>query len=82
MTKVLVTTGGIYGIRCQASAVENAIPRYAALKSNKLKKLNQTWYSPKYQSKHTYPEVFKWFEEEGLKNIKSMEAQVSVKGQK
>ena len=27
------------------------------------------WYSPKYQSKHTHWEVFRWFEEEGFKAV-------------
>lgn len=28
------------------------------------------WYSPKYQWKHTWPEVFQWFDEEGFTDIK------------
>src|SRR5262249_3597398 len=27
------------------------------------------WYSPEYQSKHTYEEVFRWFEDVGLENL-------------
>ncbi len=27
------------------------------------------WYTPKYQWKHTYPEVFSWFKEAGFENI-------------
>jgi hypothetical protein len=38
------------------------------------------WYSPTYQSKHTYPEVFKWFEEENLKEIKPLDYSVSMTG--
>ena len=40
------------------------------------------WYSPKYQSKHRYPEVFSWFKEAGLKNIELLEPPVAVRGQK
>lgn len=40
------------------------------------------WYSPKYQWKHTYPEVTNWFNEIGLKNIKIMEMPISVSGEK
>lgn len=38
------------------------------------------WYSPKFQSKHTYPEVFAWFEEAGLENIRVLPNPVSVAG--
>ena len=37
------------------------------------------WYSPKYQSKHSYPEVFKWFKESGLTDIEILDTPVSVK---
>ena len=40
------------------------------------------WYSPKYQSKHTYPEVFAWFKEAGLKELDLLEFPVSVRGRK
>ncbi len=40
------------------------------------------WYSPKYQSKHTYPEVFKWFKESRLTDIEILDTPVSVKGRK
>jgi 2-polyprenyl-3-methyl-5-hydroxy-6-metoxy-1,4-benzoquinol methylase len=40
------------------------------------------WYSPKYQSKHTYEEVFRWFESEGLSNMRVLEQSVSLRGQK
>jgi len=40
------------------------------------------WYSPKYQSKHTYSEVFRWFKDAGLENIEIMDSAVSVKGRK
>jgi SAM-dependent methyltransferase len=38
------------------------------------------WYSPKYQSKHTYPEVFAWFEEAGLEKIRVLPFPVGVSG--
>jgi len=40
------------------------------------------WYSPQYQSKHTYEEVFGWFESEGLVNNRVMSFPVGVSGQK
>ncbi len=38
------------------------------------------WYSPRFQSRHTYPEVFSWFEEAGLSRIRILPTQVSVQG--
>jgi len=38
------------------------------------------WYSPQYQSKHTYPEVFEWFEEAGLHNIRVHAQPVALSG--
>lgn len=40
------------------------------------------WYSPKYQSKHTYEEVFRWFEACGLESLRVLEQTVSVRGRK
>ena len=40
------------------------------------------WYSPKYQSKHTYPEVARWFESEGLSRIRLLDVPVAVSGMK
>lgn len=36
------------------------------------------WYSPWYQSKHTYEEVFRWFEDCGLENLRVIEQPISV----
>jgi SAM-dependent methyltransferase len=38
------------------------------------------WYSPRYQWKHTYPEVLAWFEAEGLKEIAILPRPVAVRG--
>jgi SAM-dependent methyltransferase len=38
------------------------------------------WYSPKYQSKHTYEEVFRWFESSGLEQLTVAEVSIGVKG--
>jgi len=38
------------------------------------------WYSPRYQSMHTYPEVFRWFENAGLGDIRPLEEEVSTTG--
>lgn len=40
------------------------------------------YYSPKFQWKHTYPEVFSWFQEAGLKDIAPLSAPVSMKGRR
>jgi SAM-dependent methyltransferase len=40
------------------------------------------WYSPKYQSKHTYEQVFRWFESCGLEELHVIEEPVAVKGRK
>ena len=38
------------------------------------------WYSPWYQSKHTYEEVFRWFESCGLEDLHVGDLPVSVRG--
>jgi SAM-dependent methyltransferase len=40
------------------------------------------WYSPKYQSKHTYEEVFRWFEDCGFEDLHVGEVPISVRGRK
>jgi SAM-dependent methyltransferase len=40
------------------------------------------WYSPKYQSKHTYEQVFRWFESCGLERLSVGELPVGVRGRK
>jgi 2-polyprenyl-3-methyl-5-hydroxy-6-metoxy-1,4-benzoquinol methylase len=40
------------------------------------------WYSPKYQSKHTYEEVFRWFEDMGMEDMHVGEYSIAVRGRK
>jgi SAM-dependent methyltransferase len=40
------------------------------------------WYSPKYQSKHTYEEVFRWFESCGLESLSVSDFSIGVRGSK
>ena len=40
------------------------------------------WYSPWYQSKHTYEEVFRWFEACGLEDLRVIEQPIAVQGRK
>jgi len=40
------------------------------------------WYSPKYQSKHTYEEVFRWFESCGLRDLRVLYEPIAVSGTK
>ncbi|MBL7129787.1 MAG: hypothetical protein ISS45_00035 [Candidatus Omnitrophica bacterium] len=38
------------------------------------------WYSPKYQSKHTYAEVFEWVKDTGLLDVSIFENEVTMMG--
>lgn len=40
------------------------------------------WYSPHYQSKHTYEEVFRWFESCGLQDLRVLHEPVAMRGTK
>lgn len=40
------------------------------------------WYSPPYQSKHTYEEVFRWFEDCGLRDLRVLHNTISVQGRR
>jgi hypothetical protein len=40
------------------------------------------WYSPQYQSKHTYEEVFRWFETCDMEDLHVGEVPISVRGRK
>jgi SAM-dependent methyltransferase len=40
------------------------------------------WYSPRYQFKHSYPEVSRWFREAGLVDIDLLDVEVAVRGTK
>jgi SAM-dependent methyltransferase len=40
------------------------------------------WYSPTYQSKHTYEQVFRWFESCGMEDLHVGEVPISVRGRK
>jgi SAM-dependent methyltransferase len=40
------------------------------------------WYSPRYQSHHTYPEVHGWFKEAGLEDIEPLVEPVSMRARK
>jgi SAM-dependent methyltransferase len=40
------------------------------------------WYSPKYQSKHTYEQIFRWFESCGLQDLNIGNLPIGVRGKK
>ncbi|HVN19460.1 MAG TPA: methyltransferase domain-containing protein [Dongiaceae bacterium] len=40
------------------------------------------WYSPRYQSKHTYEQVFRWFESCGMEDLHVVEVPIAVRGRK
>ena len=40
------------------------------------------WYSPRYQWKHTYEEVFPWFEAQGLVDIRVLGVPVALRGRR
>jgi SAM-dependent methyltransferase len=40
------------------------------------------WYSPRYQSKHTYEQVFRWYEAMGMEDMRIGETAIAVRGRK
>ncbi|HTW58290.1 MAG TPA: class I SAM-dependent methyltransferase [Terriglobales bacterium] len=40
------------------------------------------WYSPKYQSKHTYEEVFRWYDAMGMEDMHVGDDSIAVRGRK
>jgi len=40
------------------------------------------WYSPRYQSLHTFPQVYRWFTSEGLKDIQLLDFPVALSGRR
>ena len=40
------------------------------------------WYSPKYQSKHTYEQVFRWYEAMGMVDMRIGDYSIAVRGRK
>ncbi|MGO8986429.1 MAG: methyltransferase domain-containing protein [Terriglobales bacterium] len=40
------------------------------------------WYSPKYQSKHTYEQVYKWYEAMGMEDVRIGEFSIAMRGRK
>jgi SAM-dependent methyltransferase len=40
------------------------------------------WYSPKYQSKHTYEQVFRWFEDMNMEDMHVGQYSIAVRGRK
>lgn len=77
------------GLRCVpivgsplAGAVHHVFPvnRQADPKARVLDTFD--WYSARYQSKHTYEQVFRWFESCGLEDLHVAEAPISVRGRK
>jgi 2-polyprenyl-3-methyl-5-hydroxy-6-metoxy-1,4-benzoquinol methylase len=40
------------------------------------------WYSPKYQSKHTYEQVFRWYEAMGMDDMRIGDFAIAVRGRK
>jgi hypothetical protein len=40
------------------------------------------WYSPRYQSKHTYEQVFRWYEAMGMDDMRIGEFAIAVRGRK
>lgn len=65
-----------------AGAIHHVFPvnRHADAEMRVLDTLD--WYSPKYQSKHTYEQVFRWFESCGLEALSVGNIAVGVRGKK
>lgn len=63
--------------------VYHSIPRLHSYSSYDWRVLDTfDWYSPVYQSKHSYPEVCEWFREAGLTDIRPLRFEVAVRGKK
>lgn len=65
-----------------AGAIHHAFPvnRHPLAEVRVLDTLD--WYSPQYQSKHTYEQVFRWFESCGLEGLTVGNSAVGVRGRK
>jgi SAM-dependent methyltransferase len=61
-------------------AVPRLHPQYAEFDWRVLDTFD--WYSPRYQSKHSYPEVCRWFREAGLTDVEPLDHEVCVRGRK
>jgi SAM-dependent methyltransferase len=68
--------------RSASSALAYVIPMAFHADSNWRVLDTFDWYSPWYQSKHTYEEVFRWFEDCGLDDLRVILQPVSVSGRK
>ena len=77
----------------RVSAIKDAVPAAAAPLDFLLPTSNHPdpewqildtfdWYSPRYQWKHTYPEVEAWFRRLGLVDVRRLEVPVSVRGRR
>ena len=40
------------------------------------------WYSPKYQSRHTHHEVYQWFKDAGIRDVRVHRDDVTMSGVK
>lgn len=59
------------------------LPMPLDIKDGRLRLLDTfDWYSPKYQSKHTYEEVFRWFESCGLRDLRVLYEPIAISGTK
>lgn len=72
----------LYRIPCVGQLLWNVFP--TSIHSNPDWRVLDTfdWYSPRYQSKHTYPEVYRWFRSERLVEIELLDFPVAVQGKK
>jgi len=63
--------------------VFHAIPRLHSYTDYQWRVLDSfDWYSPEYQSKHSYPEVVRWYREAGFRDILPLDYEVCVLGRK
>jgi hypothetical protein len=40
------------------------------------------WYTPKYQFKYLYPEIFRWFRENGFHDVEIFDGPIRMSGKK
>jgi SAM-dependent methyltransferase len=71
----------IYKLPLAKGVLDHLIPRFSVHPNWRWRVLDTfDWFSPRYQSKHRYPEVAGWFREAGFRNLKMLEPPVAVSG--
>lgn len=72
----------LYRLPCLGTVLQHVLPM--SIHPDREWRILDTfdWYSPAYQWKHSYPEVFEWFDAAGLVDIRPLEFPVAMTGRK